>query len=179
MARYHVRADGSMGVCTAKEGNCPFGDEEGTRHFTSKSEAQRYSEGRNAADRKSLKHTRTMPVEEARAIVTGTMEGFGVSKDPTDPDERGYTFEDGALVMIGAEDDNGDRTEYRINLDGVKSDKDLKERLRIELGSFDAVEQMDKDGAFITVKGERHYQDEILSVYQDDEAWMHELAELI
>ena len=44
MARYHVRADGSMGVCTAKEGNCPFGGEEGTRHFTSKAEAQAYSE---------------------------------------------------------------------------------------------------------------------------------------
>ena len=44
MARYHVRADGSMGVCTAKEGHCPFGGEEGTRHFTSKTEAQRYSE---------------------------------------------------------------------------------------------------------------------------------------
>ena len=45
MARYHVRADGSMGVCSAREGNCPFADEAGTRHFTSKSEAQRYSEG--------------------------------------------------------------------------------------------------------------------------------------
>ena len=46
MARYHVKADGSMGVCTAQEGHCPFGGEEGTRHFTSKTEAQRYSEGR-------------------------------------------------------------------------------------------------------------------------------------
>lgn len=44
MARYHVRADGSMGVCTAKEGNCPFGGEEGTKHFTSESEARSYSE---------------------------------------------------------------------------------------------------------------------------------------
>ena len=45
MARYHVKADGSMGVCTAQEGHCPYGGEgEGTRHFTSKSEAQAYSE---------------------------------------------------------------------------------------------------------------------------------------
>ncbi len=44
MARYHVKADGSMGVCTAKEGNCPFGGEEGTKHFTSASEARSYSE---------------------------------------------------------------------------------------------------------------------------------------
>ena len=46
MARYHVRADGSMGVCTAREGNCPFGGDAGTRHFTNKSEAQAYSEER-------------------------------------------------------------------------------------------------------------------------------------
>lgn len=46
MARYHVRADGSMGVCTAREGNCPFGSEEGTRHFTNKADAERFSEER-------------------------------------------------------------------------------------------------------------------------------------
>lgn len=46
MTRYHVRTDGSMGVCTAREGNCPYGGEEGTRHFTNKAEALRYSEER-------------------------------------------------------------------------------------------------------------------------------------
>lgn len=44
MARYHVKADGSMGVCTAREGNRPFGGEEGTKHFTNKTEARAYSE---------------------------------------------------------------------------------------------------------------------------------------
>ena len=44
MARYHVKADGSMGVCTAREGNCPFGGETGTKHFTNESEARSYSE---------------------------------------------------------------------------------------------------------------------------------------
>lgn len=44
MARYHVKADGSMGVCKAKEGNCPFSGDEGTKHFTSESEARAYSE---------------------------------------------------------------------------------------------------------------------------------------
>ena len=46
MARYHVRADGSMGVCTARSGQCPFGSEEGTRHFTSEARARAYSEER-------------------------------------------------------------------------------------------------------------------------------------
>lgn len=46
MTRYHVRTDGSMGVCTAREGNCPYGGEEGTRHFTNKVEALQYSEER-------------------------------------------------------------------------------------------------------------------------------------
>lgn len=44
MAKYHVRADGSMGVCHAKEGNCPFGGEAGTKHFTNKTDAIAYSE---------------------------------------------------------------------------------------------------------------------------------------
>lgn len=44
MARYHVKADGSMGICTAREGNCPFGGEAGTKHFTNESEARAYSE---------------------------------------------------------------------------------------------------------------------------------------
>lgn len=46
MNRYHVKVDGSMGVCTAKNRNCPFGDKTGTRHFTNKAEAQKYSEER-------------------------------------------------------------------------------------------------------------------------------------
>lgn len=44
MARYHVKADGSMGVCTAKEGNCLYGGEEGTKHFSNKADAMRYAE---------------------------------------------------------------------------------------------------------------------------------------
>ena len=44
MARYHVKADGSMGVCTAKEGHCPYGGEEGTKHFSNKADAMRYAE---------------------------------------------------------------------------------------------------------------------------------------
>ena len=55
MARYHVRADGSMGVCTAKEGHCPFGAEEGTKHFTNESEARAYSEKMIAGKSKSRK----------------------------------------------------------------------------------------------------------------------------
>lgn len=57
MSRYHVKVDGSMGICTAKEGNCPFGGEAGTKHFTNEAEARKYSEeliGRNSGNR-SLK----------------------------------------------------------------------------------------------------------------------------
>lgn len=45
MSMYHVKADGSMGRCTAKEGHCPFGGDSGVKHFTSESEAQAYAEG--------------------------------------------------------------------------------------------------------------------------------------
>ena len=44
MSMYHVKADGSMGNCTAKEGHCPFGGDSGTKHFTSITEAQAYAE---------------------------------------------------------------------------------------------------------------------------------------
>lgn len=57
MSRYHVKVDGSMGICTAQEGNCPFGGEAGTKHFTNEAEARKYSEeliGRNSGNR-SLK----------------------------------------------------------------------------------------------------------------------------
>lgn len=42
MKSYHVKADGSMGVCKAQDGNCPFG--EGAKHFTNETEAQAYAE---------------------------------------------------------------------------------------------------------------------------------------
>lgn len=41
--KYHVKADGSMGVCKAQDGNCPFSDE-GAKHFTNETEAQAYAE---------------------------------------------------------------------------------------------------------------------------------------
>lgn len=44
MARYHVKADGAMGVCKAQEGHCPFGGDSGVKHFTSATEARSYAE---------------------------------------------------------------------------------------------------------------------------------------
>lgn len=41
MKNYHVKADGSMGVCKAQDGSCPFGE---AKHFTNESEAQAYAE---------------------------------------------------------------------------------------------------------------------------------------
>ena len=38
------RGSGSMGVCKAQEGHCPFASDAGTTHFTSESEAQAYAE---------------------------------------------------------------------------------------------------------------------------------------
>ncbi len=71
MARYHVKADGSMGPCTAREGNCPFGDEEGTKHFTSETEARAYSEkmiAGNSKSRKALKRDAPTAIGPCRAI---------------------------------------------------------------------------------------------------------------
>ena len=40
MAKYHVKKDGTPGVCHAQEGNCLLGDS--SQHFSSKAEAQDY-----------------------------------------------------------------------------------------------------------------------------------------
>lgn len=42
MAKYHVKKDGTPGVCRAQEGNCPLGDT--SQHFSSKEEAQDYAD---------------------------------------------------------------------------------------------------------------------------------------
>lgn len=67
MARYHVKADGSMGVCTAREGNCPFSNEKGTKHFSSETEALAYSESINknnsSTGAKSLRKNGSIAVE--------------------------------------------------------------------------------------------------------------------
>ena len=67
-----------MGVCTAREGNCPFGGE-GTKHFTSESEARSYSEKIVAEQSRSSKGLK-------RA------NGGGGSKVP--PDATGSAFAD-------------------------------------------------------------------------------------
>ena len=57
MAKYHVRADGQIGTCRAKEENCPFSGEEGTKHFTNVTDAMSYSEEiarKNEKSNKSL-----------------------------------------------------------------------------------------------------------------------------
>ena len=42
MSKYHVKKDGTPGVCHAQEGNCPLGDS--SQHFSSKEEAQDYAD---------------------------------------------------------------------------------------------------------------------------------------
>lgn len=41
MAKYHIKKDGTHGVCRAQNGNCPFGGE--SEHFPTKEEAQNYA----------------------------------------------------------------------------------------------------------------------------------------
>ena len=42
MAKYHVKKDGTPGICRAQEGNCPLGDS--NRHFSTEFEAQEYAD---------------------------------------------------------------------------------------------------------------------------------------
>lgn len=42
MAKYHIKKDGTPGICRAKDGKCPFGNE--SEHFPTKEEAQNYAD---------------------------------------------------------------------------------------------------------------------------------------
>ena len=42
MAKYHVKKDGTPGICHAQDGNCPLGDS--SQHFSSVQEAQEYAD---------------------------------------------------------------------------------------------------------------------------------------
>ena len=45
MAKYHVKKDGTPGVCRAQEGNCPLGDS--SQHFSNIQDAQDYADKMN------------------------------------------------------------------------------------------------------------------------------------
>ena len=47
MAKYHIKKDGTPGVCRAQNGKCPFGGE--SEHFPTKEEAQNYADKRHEA----------------------------------------------------------------------------------------------------------------------------------
>lgn len=83
MSRYHVKADGSMGVCTARDGNCPFGGEARTKHFTNEAEARKYSEeliGRNSGNR-SLKKSPHPSIEPDTASTSMSSDGNTISQE--------------------------------------------------------------------------------------------------
>ena len=42
MAKYHVKKDGTPGLCKAQEGNCPLGDS--SQHFSTIQDAQDYAD---------------------------------------------------------------------------------------------------------------------------------------
>lgn len=42
MAKFHIKTDGTPGVCNAKQGNCPYGDAQ--HHFSSQEKAQEYAD---------------------------------------------------------------------------------------------------------------------------------------
>ena len=54
MAKYHVKKDGTPGVCHAQEGNCPLGDL--SKHFSSKAEAQEYADKKNEIEAKNKEY---------------------------------------------------------------------------------------------------------------------------
>lgn len=53
MAKYHIKRDGTPGICRAKDGNCPLGNE--SEHFSTKEEAQNYADKKHESIEKRNK----------------------------------------------------------------------------------------------------------------------------
>ena len=50
---YHIKKDGTPGICRAKPGNCPYGDF--SKHFPTREEAQLYADKKNDKQNESNK----------------------------------------------------------------------------------------------------------------------------
>ena len=197
MARYHVKADGSMGVCTAREGNCPFGGDAGTKHFTSESEARSYSEKIVAEQSRSsngLKRSngdggsKVSPTggvggnpHRTAEVARNLLNEIDVQENLDNQDEVAHTYrvQGNVITFIGEFEEDDQPPYYQFNLDGVQTEDELKSKLCSFLDGFDAKHQADVDGAYMEINGVRHYNDELLAMYEADEDWLKGIASKI
>ena len=197
MARYHVKADGSMGVCTAREGNCPFGGDAGTKHFTSESEARSYSEKIVAEQSRSsngLKKStgdggsKVSPTggvggdpHRTAEVARNLLNEIDVQENLDNQDEVAHTYrvQGNVITFIGEFEEDDQPPHYQFDLDGVKTKDELKSKLCSFLDGFDAKHQADVDGAYMEINGVRHYNDELLAMYEADEDWLKGIASKI
>lgn len=197
MARYHVKADGSMGVCTAREGNCPFGGDAGTKHFTSESEARSYSEKIVAEQSRSsngLKKStgdggsKVSPTggvggdpHRTAEVARNLLNEIDVQENLDNQDEVAHTYrvQGNVITFIGEFEEDDQPPHYQFDLDGVKTKDELKSKLHSFLDGFDAKHQADVDGAYMEINGVRHYNDELLAMYEADEDWLKGIASKI
>ena len=197
MARYHVKADGSMGVCTAREGNCPFGGDAGTKHFTSEFEARSYSEKIVAEQSRSsngLKRSngdggsKVSPTggvggdpHRTAEVARNLLNEIDVQENLDNQDEVAHTYrvQGNVITFIGEFEEDDQPPHYQFDLDGVKTKDELKSKLCSFLDGFDAKHQADVDGAYMEINGVRHYNDELLAMYEADEDWLKGIASKI
>ena len=197
MARYHVKADGSMGVCTAREGNCPFGGDAGTKHFTNESEARSYSEKIVAEQSRSsngLKRSngdggsKVSPTggvggdpHRAAEVARNLLNEIDVQENLDNQEEVAHTYrvQGNVITFIGEFEEDDQPPHYQFDLDGVKTKDELKSKLGSFLNGFDAKHQADVDGAYMEINGVRHYNDELLAMYEADEDWLKGIASKI
>lgn len=197
MARYHVKSDGSMGVCTAREGNCPFGGDAGTKHFTSESEARSYSEKIVAEQSRSsngLKRSngdggsKVSPTggvggdpHRTAEVARNLLNEIDIQENLDNQDEVAHTYrvQGNVITFIGEFEEDDQPPHYQFDLDGVKTKDELKSKLCSFLDGFDAKHQADVDGAYMEINGVRHYNDELLAMYEADEDWLKGIASKI
>lgn len=187
--RYHIGRNGEPAVCHAR-GKCPLGGASGTEnHFTNYQDALKRSEelyeSKFVTTSKSATMSRktemSIAMNEMKDVARNLLNEIDVQENLDNQDEVAHTYrvQGNVITFIGEFEEDDQPPHYQFDLDGVKTKDELKSKLHSFLDGFDAKHQADVDGAYMEINGVRHYNDELLAMYEADEDWLKGIASKI
>lgn len=185
MSKFHVKANGDMGRCTAKEGACPFSSE-GAEHFDSFQNAAVYAEAvvsrQEGGSFATATHSRAVSYETFEvdaADPANYTDGWSVSGYMGEYIERGGKFLYDDKIYV-ADDWEWNRAALATYIQATDTETGEKVELTIPQGSEDDVAFIDKKA--ITLRDGRNVniielEDELHQDYQAAEEVVNHFME--
>lgn len=123
----------------------------------------------------------SIAMNEMKDVARNLLNEIDVQENLDNQDEVAHTYhvQGNAITFIGEFEEDDQPPHYQFDLDGVKTEDELKSKLHSFLDGFDAKHQADVDGAYMEINGVRHYNDELLAMYEADEDWLKGIASKI